>query len=132
MSKDHHDSTRDTPRARVRLEKLLARRILVLDGAMGTMIQRYKLEEADFRGDVFRDHPVSLQGANDLLCLTRPDVISEIHRAYLEAGADLIETNTFNATSVSVADYELGGAVRDINLAAAVLAREAADEFTAP
>ena len=121
------DRTPDTAGTRERLDTLLGQRILVLDGAMGTMIQRYGLEEGDFRGERFRDHPVPLQGANDVLCLTRPDVIREIHQAYLDAGADLIETNTFNATRVSMADYDLGSAVRDINVAAARLARDAAD-----
>ena len=90
------------------IRSLLQERILVLDGAMGTMIQMRRLGEADFRGERFRDHPVDLQGANDLLCLTRPDVIEEIHSQYLEAGADIIETNTFNSTAFSLADYDLG------------------------
>ncbi len=90
------------------LRELLARRILMLDGAMGTMIQRYKLSEADFRGDRFADHPVDVRGNNDLLSLTRPDVVREIHKAYLDAGADLIETNTFGATSIAQQDYKSG------------------------
>ncbi len=101
----------------------LSRRVLLLDGAMGTMIQRYKLTEADYRGERFINHPVDLKGCNDLLCLTKPGVISSIHRAYLEAGADIIETNTFNATSVSLADYRLEDYVYEINKAAANLAR---------
>ncbi len=113
------------------LREHLARRILVMDGAMGTMIQGYRLAEDDFRGERFREHPRPLQGANDLLSLTRPDVVTAIHRAYLEAGADLIETNTFNATRVSMADYGLEGVVRDINREAARLARAAADEAEA-
>jgi 5-methyltetrahydrofolate--homocysteine methyltransferase len=109
----------------------LSRRILVMDGAMGTMIQGYGLQEDDFRGTRFADHPSPLQGANDLLSLTRPDVIGEIHRAYLEAGADLIETNTFNANRISLADYRLEDTAREINRAAARIARAAADEAEA-
>ncbi len=108
------------------LQKLLRERILILDGAMGTMIQGHGLSEADFRGARFADHPADLKGCNDLLSLTRPDVIGAIHRAYLRAGADLIETNTFNATRVSMADYGLEAAVFDINVAAARVAKEAA------
>ena len=89
------------------LRALFAARIAILDGAMGTMIQDYKLSEADFRGERFQDHPHDLRGNNDLLSLTRPDVIAAIHAAYFEAGADLIETNTFNATAISQADYKL-------------------------
>jgi 5-methyltetrahydrofolate--homocysteine methyltransferase len=85
---------------------LLKERVLLLDGAMGTMIQRYKLSEEDYRGERFKNHPCDLKGNNDLLSLTRPDVISEIHEAYLEAGSDIIETNTFNSTSISQADYQ--------------------------
>ena len=106
-------------------------RILVLDGAMGTMIQRYNLSEADFRGERFKDVPGMMKGNNDLLCLTRPDIIEEIHRKYLEAGADIIETNTFNATSVSMSDYHTENCSREINLEAARLARRVADEYTA-
>ena len=113
------------------LEHALKDRILVLDGAMGTMIQRYRLDEDDFRGDRFADHPHPLKGANDLLSLTRPEVIREIHEGYLAAGADILETNTFNATSISMADYGLEAAVYDINLESARLARAAADAFTA-
>ena len=113
------------------LERLLEERILVIDGAMGTMIQRYGLVEADFRGDHFTAHPTPLFGNNDLLSLTRPDVIGEIHRAYLRAGADIIETNTFSATRLPMADYGVEGAVAEINLSAARIAREAADEYTA-
>ena len=105
-------------------------RILVLDGAMGTMIQRYNLSEADFRGERFKDVPGMMKGNNDLLCLTRPDIIEEIHRKYLEAGADIIETNTFNATSVSMSDYHTENCCREINLEAARLARRVADEYT--
>lgn len=103
----------------------------MMDGAMGTMIQRHKLEEKDFRGERYAQHPSDLKGNNDLLSITRPDIIGGIHRAYLEAGAGIIETNTFNATSISQADYGLEGAVRDINLAAARLARKVTDEYLA-
>lgn len=110
------------------LERLALERILILDGAMGTMIQRRRLSEADFRGQLFADHPVNLAGDNDVLCLTRPDVIRDIHRAYLDAGADIIETNTFNATAISQADYKLEPWVREISRAGASLARHACDE----
>jgi 5-methyltetrahydrofolate--homocysteine methyltransferase len=110
------------------LRQQLTRRILVLDGAMGTMVQRHDLDEAAFRGERFRDHPTSLRGNNDVLSLTRPGVIAGIHRAYLEAGADILETNTFTATTIGQAEYALASAVRDMNLAAARLAREAADD----
>ena len=116
---------------RSQLEKALGERIVMMDGAMGTMIQRHKLQEKDFRGELYANHPSDLKGNNDLLCLTRPDVIGAIHRAYLEAGAGIIETNTFNSTSISQADYGLEGAVRDINLAAARLARKVTDEYLA-
>ena len=113
------------------MEEEIRKRVLVLDGAMGTMIQQYGLSEADFRGERFKDIPGMMKGNNDILCLTRPDVVEEIHRKYLEAGADIIETNTFNATSVSMADYHMETFCREINLAAARLARRVADEFTA-
>lgn len=109
---------------------LLPQRILVLDGAMGTMIQRYKLEEEDFRKGWFDNHPSPLKGNNDLLSLTRPDIIKEIHRQYFEAGADIVETNTFSGTWIAQADYELQSAVYDINYHGAKIAREVADEFT--
>ncbi len=112
------------------LPQILKERIVVLDGAMGTMIQRHRLSEADYRGERFKDHGKSLKGNNDLLQLTRPDVISAIHAQYLEAGADIIETNTFGATSVAQADYDLGEHAREINLAGARLARAACDRFT--
>ena len=114
-----------------RLEGLVRERILILDGAMGTMIQQYNLTEEDFRGERFAQIPGQLKGNNDILCLTRPDVIRDIHRKYLAAGADIIETNTFSSTSVSMADYHVQDYVREINLAAVKLAREVADEFTA-
>ncbi len=114
------------------LPGLLQQRIVIIDGAMGTMIQRYKLGEADFRGERFADHPKDLKGNNDLLQLTRPDVIREIHEQYLAAGADLIETNTFGATSIAQEDYGLGHVARDLNLAAARIARQAADACSTP
>lgn len=113
------------------LATLARDRILILDGAMGTMIQQYGLTETDFRGERFAHVSGQLKGNNDLLCLTRPDVIQDIHRKYLQAGADIIETNTFNATRVSMADYAMEAYVREINQAAVRLAREVADEFTA-
>lgn len=113
------------------IQQLIRERILVLDGAMGTMIQQYNLSEADFRGERFKDIPGQLKGNNDLLCLTRPEIIEDIHRKYLVAGADIIETNSFNATSVSMADYHVQAYCREINFAAARLARRMADEFTA-
>ncbi len=113
------------------LQELLTKRILVLDGAMGTMIQDYKLTEADFRGERFKDHPHDLQGNNDLLSLTQPHVIEEIHRAFFEAGADIIETNTFNATAVSQGDYQTQAFVYEMNKASALIARKVADEYTA-
>ena len=112
------------------IEALLEKRILVLDGAMGTMIQRHKLEEEDFRGDLLKDHESFLKGNNDLLSLTKPEIILDIHKAYFEAGADIAETNTFNANAISQADYNTEGLVYDINLASAKLAREAADYYT--
>jgi len=105
-------------------------RVLVLDGAMGTMIQRCVLEEKDYRGELFRNHSSDLKGNNDLLCLTRPDIIREIHAAYLEAGADIIETNTFNATSISMADYHMEPLVYEINRAAAQIASSVAGEYS--
>ncbi len=113
------------------LRSLLAQRILILDGAMGTMIQRHRLAEADFRSARFADHPQELKGNNDLLLLTRPEIIRAIHADYLDAGADIVETNTFNATSLSQADYGLEALAYELNVAGAKLAREAADAFTA-
>ena len=112
------------------IEKQLQDHILVLDGAMGTMIQRYPLEEVDFRGERFASHVSSLKGNNDLLNITRPDIIFEIHKEYLAAGADIIETNTFSGTTIAQADYHLEDAVYDINFQGAKLARDAADLFT--
>ncbi|MBA2258955.1 MAG: methionine synthase, partial [Acidobacteria bacterium] len=113
------------------LHEQLAKRLLVLDGAMGTMIQRHKLTDVDFRGEQFRDHPNEQKGNSDLLVLTRPDVIGAIHREYLAAGADVIETNTFTSTAIAQADYGLESLVYDLNVAGAKVAREAADEWTA-
>src|ERR1700741_3028112 len=104
------------------LESLIRQRILVLDGAMGTMIQRYQLSEADFRGARFKDHAKDLKGNNDLLVLTQPQIVSEIHRQYLEAGADLVETNTFNSTRIAQADYGLEAFAYELNFEAAKLA----------
>eukprot|EP01115_Flamella_aegyptia_P013764 TRINITY_DN7517_c0_g1_i1.p1 TRINITY_DN7517_c0_g1~~TRINITY_DN7517_c0_g1_i1.p1 ORF type:complete len:1241 (+),score=371.97 TRINITY_DN7517_c0_g1_i1:51-3773(+) len=112
------------------LRKLFAERILILDGAMGTEIQNYKLQEEDYRGH-FKDHPKDLQGNNDLLCLTKPEVIKAIHMSYLEAGADIIETNTFNSTTISQAEYKMESQVYAINKSAAALARACCDEYTA-
>lgn len=114
-----------------KLSDILDQRILVLDGAMGTMIQRHNLQEEDYRGDRFKDHDHPLKGNNDLLSVTRPDVIKEIHAQYFEAGADIAETNTFSGTTIAQADYHLEGAVYDINFESARLARQVADEFTA-
>ncbi|RVU49649.1 homocysteine S-methyltransferase family protein [Rubrivivax rivuli] len=114
------------------LAALMQDRIAIIDGAMGTMIQRYKLAEADFRSERFADHPTDLKGNNDLLVLTRPDVIREIHGQYLAAGADLIETNTFGATSVAQEDYGLAHIAREMNVAAARIARSVADEHSTP
>ena len=115
---------------RKRLQEELERRILLLDSATGTMIQHYRLTEEDFRGERFGDHPGNLQGNNDLLVCTRPDIVTEIHRSNLQAGADIIETNTFNATTLSQADYATEHLVHELNLSAARLARECADEFS--
>ncbi|MDX9748657.1 MAG: methionine synthase [Paludibacter sp.] len=112
------------------MREQLKKRILILDGAMGTMIQRHKLVEADYRGDRFADAPIPQKGNNDLLVLTRPDVIEGIHRSYFAAGADIIETDTFNAQRISMEDYGMAGIVREMNLSAARLARTVADEFT--
>ena len=114
------------------LKQLLKQKILVLDGAMGTMLQGYDLQEADFRGDRFQNHPLDLKGNHDVLTLTRPDVLRAVHEAYLDAGADILETNTFAATAIAQADYQLDGdVVVEINREAARIAREAADQRTA-
>ncbi|MCE7615122.1 homocysteine S-methyltransferase family protein, partial [Vibrio fluvialis] len=116
---------------RHQIESQLQQRILLIDGGMGTMIQGYKLEEQDYRGERFADWHSDLKGNNDLLVLTQPQLIKEIHSAYLEAGADILETNTFNATTIAMADYDMQSLSAEINFAAAKLAREAADEWTA-
>ncbi|MCA9778075.1 MAG: homocysteine S-methyltransferase family protein, partial [Candidatus Eremiobacteraeota bacterium] len=105
--------------------RLASERILIIDGAMGTALQSYKFEEADFRGTRFADWSCSLQGANDMLCLTQPDAVRSVHAGYLDAGADMIETNTFNANAVSLADYEASHLAKEINVEAARLACEA-------
>ncbi|MFI5203120.1 MAG: methionine synthase [Flavobacteriales bacterium] len=111
------------------IEKALEEKVLVIDGAMGTMIQQYKLEEKDFRGDTYVDHPHSLKGNNDLLSITRPDVIRAIHLEYLKAGADILETNTFSGTTIAQADYHMEHAIYDINYQSAIVAREAIEEY---
>lgn len=113
------------------IKEILKERILVLDGAMGTMIQRHQLTEEDFRGERFKNHSCSLKGNNDLLSITRPDIIKEIHALYFAAGADIVETNSFSGTTISQDDYELAEAVYDINYQSAKIAREVADDFTA-
>ena len=112
------------------IEETLLKKILVLDGAMGTMLQGYKFSEEDFRGDRFVDHPCSLKGNNDLLSLTQPEAIKTVHRKYFEAGADLVETNTFSSTSIGMGDYQMEAWVYEMNFESAKLAREVADEFT--
>ena len=119
------------PTVRARLEQLLRERILVLDGAMGTMIQKHRFDEAAYRGERFADWHCDLKGNNDLLSITQPDAIRAIHRAYLEAGADIVETNSFNATRIAMADYDMQELSREINVAAAQLARQAADDMMA-
>ncbi len=113
------------------LEKILEQRILILDGAMGTMIQAYQFSEEDYRGERFKDNEILLKGNNDLLTLTQPEAIKEIHRKYLAVGADIIETNTFSSTTIAMADYAMEDLVYELNYESARLAREAADEFTA-
>lgn len=115
----------------MRIHDILKERIMIIDGAMGTMIQRHKLEENDFRNEALKDHPYALKGNNDLLSITRPEIIKDIHRLYFEAGADIVETNTFSATTVAQADYHLEHLVEEINYQSAKIAREVADEMTA-
>ncbi|RLD52628.1 MAG: hypothetical protein DRJ05_17285, partial [Bacteroidetes bacterium] len=115
---------------KVNIHNELKKRILVLDGAMGTMIQQYKLEEKDYRGERFANYPYDLKGNNDLLSLVRPDIIQSIHEAYFEAGADIVETNTFNATTISMADYHMEDLVVEINKKSAQLAKAAAEKYT--
>ncbi|CAI8186692.1 MAG: Methionine synthase [Flavobacteriaceae bacterium] len=117
--------------AKVSISELLKSRILVLDGAMGTMIQRHKFSEEDYRGERFKDYPQPLQGNNDLLSITQPEAILDIHRKYFEAGADIAETNTFSSTSIAMADYAMEDLIYELNFASAKLARQAANEFTA-
>lgn len=112
------------------IEKIAQEKILVLDGAMGTMIQRHTLEEEDFRGDQFKNHTHPLKGNNDLLSITRPDIIKDIHRQYFKAGADIAETNTFSGTTIAQADYALEDAVYELNYQSAKIAKEVAAEFT--
>lgn len=114
----------------MKIEDILKERIVILDGAMGTMIQRYKLTEKDFRNEHLKDHPHPLKGNNDLLSITRPDIIKEIHKQYFEAGSDVVETNTFGSTSVAQADYHLEHLVYEINYQSAKIAKEVAAEFT--
>ena len=114
------------------IKDILKERILILDGAMGTMIQRYKLQEKDFRGTQFVNSENDLKGNNDLLSITRPEIIKEIHAEYLKAGADIIETNTFSGTTIAQADYKLESAVYDINFQSAKIAKEAVKEFSTP
>ena len=114
------------------LPGILEKRIVILDGAMGTMIQRFKLNEAQYRGERFKDHPKDLKGNNELLSLTRPDVIRDIHEGYLAAGADIIETNTFGATTIAQADYDMPEVAREMNVVSAQLARAACDKFSTP
>ncbi len=113
-----------------KIEEVIKERILVLDGAMGTMLQRYKFEEQDFRGERFKDFPHPLKGNNDLLSLTQPEAVKAVHRAYFEAGADIIETNTFSSTTIGMADYHLENLVYELNFQSAKIAREVADEFS--
>src|SRR5947209_17132272 len=115
----------------MQIERLLQTRIVSRDGAMGTMIQAQRLDESGFRGRQFVNHPSDLKGCNDLLCITRPELVEAIHRQYLEAGADIIETNTFNSTSISMADYKLEKLAYELNVAGATNARAAADSFMA-
>ena len=114
----------------MRIEKELKKRILVLDGAMGTMLQAYKFSEEDFRGERFKDYPTPLQGNNDLLSITQPEAIKTIHGKYFEAGADIIETNTFSGTTIAMADYQLEDLVYELNFQSAMIAKEVATEFT--
>ncbi len=114
------------------LPRILSQRIAILDGAMGTMIQRFKLTEAQYRGDRFKDFHKDIKGNNELLSLTRPDLISDIHEGYLAAGADMIETNTFGATSVAQADYDMADLAVEMNLQSARLARAACDKYSTP
>src|SRR5206468_3098910 len=125
------DEMKPGPNRAEPLERLLRERIVILDGAMGTVVQQHKLDEAAYRGERFKDSHRDLQGLHDLLCLTQPHLIESIHKQYFEAGADLIETNTFNAQALSLADYGMQGLAYEINRAAAQCARRAADAVMA-
>ena len=132
MSKDSIDSAETLrPETSNLITEAIKKRILVLDGAMGTMLQRYNFSEEDFRGERFKDFPHSLKGNNDLLSITQPLAIKEVHAAYFEAGADIVETNTFSGTTIGMADYYLEEYVYELNYESAKIAREVADEFTA-
>ena len=111
-------------------KNILQHKILVLDGAMGTMIQQYKFSEEDYRGEKFKNYHISVKGNNDMLSITQPEAIKEIHKKYLEAGADIIETNTFSSTTIAMADYEMEEYVYELNYQSAKIARQVADEFT--
>src|SRR5690606_2187660 len=113
-----------------KIEDLLSQKILILDGAMGTMLQEYKFSEKDFRGEAYADWPVPLQGNNDLLSLTQPEAIAEVHRKYFEAGADIVETNTFSGTTIGMADYHMEDLEYELNFESAKIAKQVADEFT--
>ena len=115
----------------MRIKNELEQRILVIDGAMGTMIQRHKLEEADYRGEQFKNWHTDVKGNNDMLCITQPDIIVGIHKQYLAAGADIIETNTFSSTTIAMADYDMQSYAYALNVAAATCARRAVEEFAA-
>ncbi|MCG8476895.1 MAG: homocysteine S-methyltransferase family protein, partial [Cytophagales bacterium] len=115
---------------KINIEELLKRRILILDGAMGTMIQRHALEEEDFRGEQFKNHPCPLKGNNDVLSITQPEIIKEIHAAYFEAGADIVETNTFSGTSIAQEDYRLEDQVYQLNFQSAKIAKEVAEDYS--
>ena len=128
MSKSTNQSQSGNVRAQ--LEAILKSRIMILDGAMGTMIQAHDFSEEQFRGERFKDWSSSVKGNNDMLSLTQPEAIKEIHRAYFAAGADIVETNTFNSTTIAMADYEMESHSREINLVSAQLASSVADEFT--
>jgi 5-methyltetrahydrofolate--homocysteine methyltransferase len=112
------------------IKEILKERILIIDGAMGTMIQRHKLEEADYRGERFKDWPKDVKGNNDLLSITQPEIIIGIHKQYLDAGADIIETNTFSSTTIAQADYDMQSLAYEMNVASAKCARAAADEYS--
>ncbi len=113
-----------------KIKQELQKRILVLDGAMGTMLQQYNFSEKDFRGERFKDYPSPLKGNNDLLSITQPKAIAEIHAKYFEAGADIVETNTFSGTTIAMADYDMEDLVYELNYESAKIAREVADKFT--